>query len=376
MAQPGQPAATGRVAGTLRGGEPRAEGRTKAVAPDWVQQYGVPIKEEQLNELRAKVQARPRDRMLRNAYSDALKKAQQWDSLQGEAFAWLPFDPENPQVYEFLGNSATGLGDRELALRAFTSIAEIAPNRAALLARAGWLLLSRSTGVPPVGHGQDAHATNVLAMSQEMFREALKNRQDDCNIYRGLALSLWLDGKYSDAAKVLEEALPKTFHSRYGDVKRVMREELGYIFRLWQKKEPDQAAAINQRANNAGVRLDQYDALRVTMCWETDANDVDLHVVDPRGEECFYRNMHNQSGLELYSDQTQGLGPEVIRTVKAIPGTYHIAVTYFNAGPMGASRGVIVVMQPQDGIVEEPQVVPFCLMPGGPEMRHLAVAKF
>jgi len=356
-----------------------AQPPAKAAVPDWVQQYGAQASEEQLNELRAKAQAQPRDRMLRNAYSDALKKAQKWDSLQGEAFAWLPFDPENPQVYEFLGNSATGLNDPELALRAFTSIAEIAPNRAALLARAGWLLITaanRGTGVPPVGHGQDAHATRLLAMSQEMFREALKNRQDDCNIYRGLALSLWLDGKYNDAAKVLEDALTKTFNQRYGDVKRVMREELGYILRAWQKKEPEQAGAANQRANNAGVRLDQYDALRVTMCWETDANDVDLHVFDPNGEECFYQHNKNKSGLELYSDQTQGLGPEVIHTMKAIPGTYHIAVNYFSAGPMGASRGVIVVLQPQDGVTEEPRVVPFCLMPGGPDMRHLGAAKF
>ena len=129
-------------------------------------------------------------------------------------------------------------------------------------------------------------------------------------------------------------------------------------------------------AEDAGVKLDQWDALRVTMCWETDANDVDLHVVDPNGEECFYQHKNNASGLELYSDQTQGLGPEVIRTLKAIPGTYHVAVNYFSAGPMGVSRGVVVVMQPKDGVVDEPQIVPFYLVPGGPDMRHLAAAKF
>jgi len=365
-AAPATPAPASPPAEAGREREQQAAGRGPAAAPakpappDWAAQYGAAIKEEQLGELRAKVQAAPRDRTLRNAYADMLKKSQQWDSLQGEAFAWLPFDPENPQVYEFLGNSATGLKDNETALRAFTSIAEIAPNRAALLARAGWLLLT----------------AKKCEMAEQMFREALKNRQDDCNIYRGLALSLWLNGNHDGAAKALEEALGKNFDPRYGDVKRVLREELGYVLRAWQKKDAAQSDAINQRANKAGVRLDLYDALRATLCWETDANDVDLHVVDPNGEECFYSHKNNASGLELYSDQTQGLGPEVIRTAKAIPGTYHVGVNYFSAGPMGVSRGVVVVMQPKDGVADEPQIVPFCLVPGGPDMRHLAAAKF
>src|SRR5204862_6482373 len=102
---------------------------------------------------------------------------------------------------------------------------------------------------------------------------------------------------------------------------------------------------------------------------ETDANDVDLHVVDPSGEECFYQHKNNVSGLELYSDQTQGLGPEVIRTEKAQPGTYHIAVNYFASGPMGVSRGIEVVFKPTDGVEEAPQIIPFALIEGGRDMR-------
>jgi hypothetical protein len=111
----------------------------------------------------------------------------------------------------------------------------------------------------------------------------------------------------------------------------------------------------------------------VTLGWETDANDVDLHVVDPAGEECFYSHKNNKSGLELYSDQTQGLGPEVIRCSKAQTGVYHVGVNYFAAGPMGVSRGVVVILQPDaEGLVERPQIVPFCLAEGGADMRHLA----
>src|SRR5256885_4227430 len=48
-----------------------------------------------------------------------------------------------------------------------------------------------------------------------------------------------------------------------------------------------------------------------------------LHVVDPAGEECFYNHKTTASGLELYEDITQGLGPEVVRAGALKNGTYH-----------------------------------------------------
>ena len=331
----------------------------KRQAPDWTNQFGAMPREDELNALRSQVQAQPRNRNLRNLYADALYKSKQWDSLQGQVFEWLPFDPENPQVFEYLGKSAAGLNDPELALRAYTSIAEVAPNRAALLSRAGWLLL----------------ATKKYEMAEEMFHEALKNRQDDCNIYRGLAMSFWLRKDYEKAASTLEDALKKPFNPRYGDVKRVMSEELGYIFRAWMNSG-GAAETLTERAKHDNVDLKRNDTFRATLCWETDASDVDLHVVDPNGEECFYSHKMNASGLELYSDQTQGLGPEVVRCEKAMTGTYHVGVNYFSAGAMGVSRGIVVIMQPKDGIVENPEILPFCLVSGGPDMRHLGAAKY
>ena len=326
----------------------------------WTTQATEAISEQQLNALRAAVQGNPTDRRARNAYADALCKAKKWDNLQAEVFQWLPFDPENPAVYEYLGKSATGLNDGALALRAYSSIAEIAPNRAALLARSGFLLL----------------AAKKYDLAEAMFTEALKNRQDDANIHRGLGLSCWLGGKFEQACAAYEGALMKDFNARYGDVKRVLREEYGYVLRAWRKRDPKQADAVLARAQKAGIDLFRNDALRVTLCWETDANDVDLHIVDPNGEECFYSHMKNASGLELYSDQTQGLGPEVIRCEKALPGTYHIGVNYFNAGPMGVSRGVVVIMKPIDGVDENPEIVPFALIEGGRDMRYVGSASY
>ena len=327
-------------------------------AAGWANQEHPPTA-QQLQMLHEQVAGDPRNRALRNAYASALYRAKKWDELQGQAFEWMPFDPENPQVYEFLGKSATGLKDFDLALRAMTSIAEIAPNRAALLSRAGWLLLT----------------AEKYEMAEQMFREALKNRKDDCNIYRGLALTLWLSGKYDVAAKELADAIKIDFNPRYGDVRRVLREELAYVIRAWATVDAPAAGTFAQK-NGMETDLQRTDAFRASLCWETDANDVDLHVIDPNNEECYYSHMHNVSGLELYSDQTQGLGPEVIRTAKTIPGKYYVGVNYFASGPMGVSRGVVVVMKPENGIVKKPEIVPFCLIPEGSDMRLITTINY
>ena len=59
-----------------------------------------------------------------------------------------------------------------------------------------------------------------------------------------------------------------------------------------------------------------------------------------------------------------------------LPGNYHIGVNYFSAGPMGVSRGVVVIMKPVDGIDENPQIIPFALIEGGREMRHVATVSY
>ncbi|MBE7463554.1 MAG: hypothetical protein HS116_08630 [Planctomycetes bacterium] len=341
---------------SARPAEQDAASNPALVAPAWTQQAQRKIGEGDLKGLLAKVQANPLDRMARNSLAEARVKLADWDALLADAFEWLPLDPENPQVFEHLASASAKLGAPEQALRAVTSVAEVAPRNSAYLERAGWLLLVA---------GQRAHA-------ETLFRRAIAERDDHANGFRGLALSLWLAGKHEAAAEVLEAALGKTFDGRYGDAARVLREELAYVYRAWIAADPAAFKTVPERAKRNKVSLDKWDALRVTLAWETDANDVDLHVVDPKGEECFYSHTQTASGLSLYSDQTQGLGPEVIRTGKLLPGAYQVGVKYYNPGPMGVSRGVVVVYRPDpSGLVAQPQIAPFCLVPQGEDIRHL-----
>jgi tetratricopeptide (TPR) repeat protein len=299
-------------------------------------------------ELERQFREDPANRELYNQLGETLAALEEWAALRALAIRWQPFDPENPQVYELLGMAAR---DDAEAARAYASLIELGPAKTELLQRAGLLLLR----------------ANRAKLAEAPLRKALEARPDRANGYRHLALLLWQGGRHGEAARVLESATKQQFPDWYRDVQRVIREELGYVYRAWQKAAPSRREEIAERAHRYEVDLARTDALRITLVWETDANDVDLHVVDPSGEEVSYRNVKAKSGLRLYEDITQGLGPEVVRTGKLSPGTYHVGVRYFAAGPMGISRGIVLVMRGDERV----EVHPFRLTIGGGDIRYV-----
>ncbi|HEV7920088.1 MAG TPA: VIT domain-containing protein, partial [Thermoanaerobaculia bacterium] len=221
---------------------------TKMVKPD----------QARIDELQAKLRQSPRDRELYNQLSEALAVNEDWSALRKLALQWQPFDPENPQVYELLGLADEHLGRESEAARANASIIEVAPGKTELLQRAGLLLVRNKRA----------------KLAETPLRRALELRPDRVNSYRHLALMLWLDGRPEEAAGVLEAATRQKFPDWYRDAQRVVREELGYVYRAWGAKDPAARAEIERRAAEYEVDLDRRDALRVTLAWETDANDV------------------------------------------------------------------------------------------------------
>jgi hypothetical protein len=63
--------------------------------------------------------------------------------------------------------------------------------------------------------------------------------------------------------------------------------------------------------------------------WNTDGTDVDLHVTEPGGEECFYLHRETASGGQISRDVTTGYGPEIYILPRAPRGTYQVRANYF-----------------------------------------------
>jgi uncharacterized protein YfaP (DUF2135 family) len=75
--------------------------------------------------------------------------------------------------------------------------------------------------------------------------------------------------------------------------------------------------------------------LRVLLSWDSDGTDLDLHLVTPDGEHCYYGNRRLKSGAALDIDVTTGYGPEIISVPSPRKGTYMVYVNYYGAGDQG-----------------------------------------
>ncbi len=69
------------------------------------------------------------------------------------------------------------------------------------------------------------------------------------------------------------------------------------------------------------------DKLKLVLTWDT-KTDIDLHVVTPNGEECFYRNKKISAGFLDYDNQ-KGFGPETFTLHTDNTGTYAIKICYY-----------------------------------------------
>ena len=69
--------------------------------------------------------------------------------------------------------------------------------------------------------------------------------------------------------------------------------------------------------------------IRIVLMWDADDTDIDLHVLEPSGEEVYYSNKRSASGGMLSYDVTTGYGPEEYLHKKAPSGTYKILSNYF-----------------------------------------------
>lgn len=72
--------------------------------------------------------------------------------------------------------------------------------------------------------------------------------------------------------------------------------------------------------------------LRVVLSWDTDATDLDLHVLTPDGGHAFYGDRVLENGGALDVDVTTGYGPEIFSMPAPRMGIYHIYVNYYGSG--------------------------------------------
>ena len=208
----------------------------------------------------------------------------------------------------------------EIAIRILSNLSELKIDDVALLRVYAWRL--REAG--------------ELDTAIVILRKVAKLRADEAVSWRDLALTLTLRAKQTHSKQDAEEALELFKLAAFTPRERrdaintaiVALEEFNELAH-WcsQQKWTDGSPVIPEIAESYRKLMDLD--LRIVLMWDADDTDIDLHVLEPSGEEVYYSNKRSASGAMLSNDVTTGYGPEEYLHRKAIPGVYQIMSNYF-----------------------------------------------
>lgn len=197
-------------------------------------------------------------------------------------------------------------GDRALSRRILSNLAELKLEDPALLRVFGWRLLQL---------GEPGLAVWVL-------EQVLRLREEEPQSRRDLGLALAALGEPQRAAGMLWDAVRIPSDGRFRDVHLIALGELNALLATTPQRL---VIPGMDRAFQRSLPVD----VRVVLNWDTPDSDMDLHVIDPRGEVCFYSHPRTAIGGRISADVTQGLGPEEFLLKKAVPGRYQIKAKFF-----------------------------------------------
>ena len=173
------------------------------------------------------------------------------------------------------------------------------------------------------------------------FRKALKLRNEEGQSRRDLALVLSESGKaaknaaaLTEAMALLKEAAFTNFARRSGrrsndrQVSIVALEELNALIAWCNAVTWPDAARPTVPEMDAAYRRDLPTKIRIVLSWDADETDIDLHVLEPDGEEAYYGHRRTSSGGFVSEDVTTGYGPEEYLRKEGL-GTFKVLSNYF-----------------------------------------------
>jgi len=126
----------------------------------------------------------------------------------------------------------------------------------------------------------------------------------------------------------------------------VLKDDAADIAAAAIAKDPGRKDALVARLKEMGTAPTATPRLRVVLTWESDANDVDLHVFDSGKHHAWFKRRHLQGGRgTLYKTAFGGYGPEafVVRRPKHYP--FRLFAYYYRMGPMGWGMGQAQVIR-------------------------------
>jgi tetratricopeptide (TPR) repeat protein len=182
-----------------------------------------------------------------------------------------------------------------------------------------------------------------LGLSQHayyLFKKVVEKIPNEPHAYHALAQIL-SDMGYNDLAMLYYEiAYTTNWDGRFGDTKNIVGlDYLRFLRSINNSKSKifskefasNRLNSLETLFNNKNNRfnLDKINVM-VSITWNTNNSDIDLHVMEPSKEDCFYSNQNTKNGGCLTYDVTQGYGPEMYISPASLNGIYKVSVHYYS----------------------------------------------
>lgn len=200
-------------------------------------------------------------------------------------------------------------GDKEKAVRVLSNTSEMDMENHQLLRAMGYVF----------------EQWKMYEEAINVYSKVLAIKEEEPQSYRDLALAYERNGNHQQAIDILYRVITKNFYQyeqRYAGIKSLLLNEMNAII------ERDGKSLDLSSITDAVIKPLPVD-MRIVVDWNKDETDLDLHIIEPNGEECFYRNKLSKNGGRLSEDFTQGYGPEEYEIKNVQKGKYSIQVNYF-----------------------------------------------
>ena len=235
----------------------------------------------------------------------------------------------SPAFFLDCGDFFLGKGERARGLRVLSNLLELALDDAPLLRMYAWRLQAA---------GELDGAIAVLERVRGM-------RGDEPQSHRDLALALgerWEKGGADDdavrAMHLLYDVIEQAWE-RFPEIELIALMELNRLV----ARASARGVAVPDRIDRRLVKLLDVD-LRISMSWDLDMTDVDLHVFEPDGDHAYYGHNQTAGGGLVSRDFRQGYGPEEYVRRRAQPGVYTIKAHYYGSHQQSIAGACTVIV--------------------------------
>lgn len=215
----------------------------------------------------------------------------------------------NPNFYFDVANYFYDNGNKEKALLVLSNIADLGLDNHQLYKSLTYLLRQWEA------YDDALYTANQVAIWRAQEPQA----------HRDLALTLEDNKQYQAGFNELIKALEVNYYGemsgQYAGVEDIILMDLN---RMMHEHKSIKTDKLDKKY------LDKMPVeIRIILNWNQMDTDIDLHVIEPTGEECYYGHRDTQSGARFSKDFTQGYGPEQYLLRNAVKGKYTIKTNYF-----------------------------------------------